>query len=112
NKDGKFKVLFDWQRKYQLNFYFEVPGFTTLVSDHYNDMDDELKALIFPRLKDCDNCGYCMKTGKHKLLALELALNEKISMKCPFYPYLSWGKLEEESISIIKKLIDFSIKYL
>ncbi|MDR0473208.1 MAG: hypothetical protein LBH43_06015, partial [Treponema sp.] len=39
NKDGKFKVLFDWQRKYQLNFYFEVPGFTTLVSDHYNDMD-------------------------------------------------------------------------
>ncbi|WP_310602759.1 hypothetical protein, partial [Anaerosporobacter sp.] len=66
NKDGKFKVLFDWKKKNQLKYYFEIPGFTKLVTNHYDKMDDSLKGLVFSRLNNCYNCGYCTQTGNHQ----------------------------------------------
>lgn len=112
NKNGKFKVLFDWKRKSQLKYYFEIPGFTKLVSNYYLDLDDELKELIFSRLNGCSHCGYCIKTGKHELLTVSVEFNGEISEKCPFYPNLNWDMLDEKSVSAIKKLIEFSISIL
>jgi hypothetical protein len=109
--EGQFNVFFTFLRKNQLQYDIKIPNFTGLITDHHNEMDDELKEFIFSRTKKCNLCGYCTqidKTGKRKPLTVLLTLNNETIGKCPFYPNLKWNKLDEHSVVMIKKLIDFS----
>ncbi len=104
------RIFFDWRKKNQMVFEFKVPQFSNVIKS-YDKMDNDLKALAFYRTKNCDGCGYCIqtdKTGRRPRLALSLKLNEQTQSKCPLFPALVWFNADEEMISIVKKLFDFS----
>ncbi len=104
------RVYYDWRKKNQMVFEFKVPQFSKLIKS-YDKMDNDLKALVFYRTKNCDGCGYCIQTdksGKRPKLALNLKLKEQTLLKCPLFPAIGWFNTDEEMINIVKKLFDFS----
>ncbi len=107
---GNAGFSFQWKRRNQMVFSFHVPSFRLLLG-HYDEMNQELKELIFSRTKNCDGCGYCTqmdKTGKRLPLALELEFNSNRSMKCPLFPNLSWRYIDKLETDKIKVLFDFA----
>lgn len=107
---GAFNIRFNWHSKNQLEYSIVVPGFRLLMN-HFNEMNEELKELIFARTGNCRNCGYCTqtdKTGKRKLVAIHIEYHEEIVDKCPLYPYLVWNELNENTVSVIKDLFTFA----
>ncbi len=109
-QEAHMHIYYDWRRKNQMVFYFKVPQFSTLVKS-YENMDDELKALVFERTKTCDGCGYCTqtdKTGKRPCLALPLTFNNETLLKCPLFPVIAWNNTDETIIRIVKEFFDFA----
>ncbi len=91
-------------------FEFKAPHFSKVLK-FYDQMDAELKDMVFNRTKICDGCGYCTQTdkaGKRPRLTQVLELNDDIKPKCPFFPSFVWGSLNKEVISKVKKLFDFA----
>ncbi|MDR0326612.1 MAG: hypothetical protein LBI19_11050 [Oscillospiraceae bacterium] len=112
NKDGKFKILFDSHKRSQLTYYYEIPGFTRLVTNHFDEMDDSLKNFVFAHTSKCGHCGYCTKTGTHRLMSVMLTLPSQTEEKCPLYAGFEWDSLYEENVVMVKRLIEFAIKML
>lgn len=107
---GAFNIRFNWRSKNQLEYSIVVPGFRMLMN-HFNEMNEELKELVFVRTGTCSNCGYCTqtdKTGKRKSVAVHIEYHEEIVDKCPLYPYLVWNRLDEKTVSVIKDLFAFA----
>lgn len=103
-------VFYDWRKVNPLVFEFKVPHFSQVIK-FYDQMDTELKALVFHRTKICDGCGYCTqtdKTGKRPRLAIKLELDGETQPKCPLFPSFTWGKVSESMIGTVKKLFDFA----
>lgn len=103
-------IFYDWRKVNPMTFEFKAPHFSEVLKN-YNQMDDELKALVFNRTKICDGCGYCTqtdKTGKRPRLTMSLELNGETLPKCPLFPSLVWGGVNEKMITIVKKLFNFA----
>lgn len=103
-------IYYDWRKKNQMVFEFKVPQFSTVIK-YYDQMDEDLKTLIFYRTKTCDGCGYCTqtdKTGKRPRLALPLSLKEQSLLKCPLFPAFFWFDVNEDMIKTVKRLFDYA----
>ncbi len=114
-QEGNFRIFFTLQNKHQLAYVIRIPDFTTLVTNHFEQMDEELKEFIFSRTKTCDACGYCTQTdksGKRKRLVTALEAKGEVAGKCPLYPNLGWDRLDENAVYMIKKLLDFAEEVL
>lgn len=105
-------ISYGW-KKVKVNpmiFDFKAPHFSKVIK-FFDQMDPELKALVFNRTKICDGCGYCIqtdKTGKRPRLTLLLELNGDKKAKCPLFPSFVWGSVNEEMICKVKDLFDFT----
>lgn len=106
-QSGSFAVMFNWRCKNQLSYVVDVPSLRVLM-EHFDEIDDELRELVFSRTNTCENCGYCTQTGKRVIVALQLNHNGKAITKCPYYPSFNWNSLDEKAVSSIKKLCDFA----
>ena len=106
-QSGAFVVRFGWRRKKQLEYAVDVPSLKVLM-EHFDEMDDELKGLIFSRTNTCNTCGYCAQTGKREIVAVQLTYNGETLNKCPSYPGFVWGSLDEKTVGLIKKLYKFA----
>lgn len=107
-------IYYDYRKLEQMIFEFKAPQLSKVLK-YYDQMDVELKALVFNRTKICDGCGYCIQTdksGKRKHLALTLELDGEIKSKCPLFPSFVWDNVNEEIIGLIKKLYNFSEEVL
>ncbi len=108
------QIYYDFRKLEQMIFEFKVPQLRNVLK-YYDQLDAELKALVFNRTKICDGCGYCTQTdksGKRKHLALTLELDGEIKPKCPLFPSFVWDDVNEEIIRLVKKLYDFSEEVL
>lgn len=88
NQRAYMRIYYDWRRITPLVFELKSPRFSEVIKS-YDQMDDDLKALIFNRTKTCDGCRYCVQTDKTKtrpLLAQKLEFEGKKKMKCPLFP--------------------------
>lgn len=103
-------IYYDYKKLEQMIFEFKSPQLSKVLK-YYDQMDDELKTLVFSRTKICDGCGYCTQTdrsGKRKRLAVTLELDGERKSKCPLFPSFVWDNANEEMIKTVKKLFDFS----
>ncbi len=108
------KISYDFRKVNPMVFEFKVPCFSKVLK-FYNQMDAELKAMVFNRTKICDGCGYCNqtdKTGKRPRLTLLLELNGETKPKCPLFPYFVWEDVDNEMVSKVKKLFEFAERVL
>ncbi len=102
-------IYFDFRKLEQMIFEFKAPHLSKVLRS-YDQIDDELKALVFNRTKICDGCGYCIQTdksGKRKRLAIKLEHYGETSAKYPLFPSFVWNDLTEGMIKIVKKLFTF-----
>jgi hypothetical protein len=107
---GNADFSFNWKKRNQMTFSFHVPNFR-LVLNHFDEMNHELKELIFSRTKNCDSCGYCTqmdKTGMRKPLSLGLEYNGVKLEKCPLFPNLTWRYIDKKEVEHIKGLFDLA----
>ncbi len=103
-------IYYDWRKINPLIFDFKAPHFSKVIT-FYDQMDDELKDMVFNKTKTCDGCGYCVqtdKTGKRPKLAQCLELNGVKKPKCPLFPSFGWDNVNMKMISKVKKLFDFA----
>lgn len=103
-------IFYDWRKVNPMIFEFKAPHFSKVLK-FYDQMDAELKAMVFNRTKICNGCGYCIqtdKTGKRPRLTLLLELNDDTKPKCPLFPSFVWGSVNKEMISKVKNLFDFA----
>ena len=111
NKQKSYmKISYDFRKLNPMMFEFKAPHFSKVLK-FYNQMDAELKAMVFNRTKTCDGCGYCIqtdKTGKRPRLTMLLELNGDKKPKCPLFPSFTWDSISKEMISKVKKLLEFS----
>lgn len=112
NQESYFEIKFNWRHKNQIQCNLKLQGFTKMVTNHFNEINDELKGFVYYRLKNCDNCGYCTQTDKkcRNPLTVRLTYNGETIDKCPLYPYLTWDKPDENATTVIMELIEFSEK--
>lgn len=104
------KIYYDWKKVNPLIFDFKAPHFSRILK-FYDQMDDELKDMVFNKTKTCDGCGYCVqtdKTGKRPKLAQRLEFNGVAKLKCPLFPSFEWDKVNIKMISKVKMLFDFA----
>ncbi len=107
---GNSGFSFSWKKRDQMTFSFHVPNFRLLLY-HFDEMNYELKELIYSRTKNCDGCGYCTqmdKTGKRTPLVMELDFNGNKSGKCPLFPNLTWRYIDTKEVESIKGLFRFA----
>lgn len=110
NQKAHMKISYDWRKVNPMVFEFKAPHFSKVLK-FYDQMDDELKAMVFDRTKTCDGCGYCTqtdKTGKCPKLTLHLELNGDTKPKCPLFPYFIWRDVNKEMISKVKSIFEFA----
>ena len=103
-------IYYDWKRVNPLIFDFKAPHFSRVMK-YYDQMDDELKDMVFNKTKTCDGCGYCVqtdKTGKRPKLTQRLEFNGVKKPKCPLFPSFVWNDINRKMISKVKKLFDFA----
>ncbi len=103
-------IYYDWRKINPLILDFKAPHFSKVIT-FYDEMDDELKDMVFNKTKTCDGCGYCVqtdKTGKRPKLAQCLEFNDVKKLKCPLYPSFVWDNVNTGMISKVKKLFDFA----
>lgn len=114
NDSASVRIFYDWRKKDQLKLEFRLPQFRIMMN-LFDQMDTDLKHLVFPRLKNCDGCGYCTqtdKTGKRLRLALKLTSEDVTLSKCPLYPHLTWNYINETELATMIKLFEFSEGHL
>ena len=107
-------IFYDWRKVNPIVFEFKAPHFSKVLK-FYDQMEADLKAMVFHRTKLCDGCGYCVqtdKTGKRPRLALLLELNGDTKPKCPLFPSFAWSSVNREMISKVKNLLEFAERVL
>lgn len=108
---ASMRVSFNWRKDKQLIYEFRLPRFRLMLND-YGDMDDDMKAFIFSRLKTCDNCGYCTQTdksGKRKRLAMPLVSRGDAADKCPLFPWFTWTELSSNDMDEMLRLFTLAL---
>jgi hypothetical protein len=103
-------IYYEWRKINPLILDFKAPHFSKVMK-FYDQMDDELKDMVFNKTKTCDGCGYCVqtdKTGKRPKLAQRLELNGVTKLKCPLFPSFVWDNVNKKMISKVRKLFDFA----
>lgn len=103
-------IYYEWRKINPLILDFKAPHFSKVIK-FYDQMDDELKDMVFNKTKTCDGCGYCVqtdKTGKRPKLAQRLEFNGVAKPKCPLFPSFVWDNVNPKMVSKVKKLFDFA----
>ena len=81
--------------------------------EHYDDMTESLKAIIFERTHACSGCGYCRQTRKKSpTKAIKLTLGEETRLTCPMFVRSQWETMDEETTSAIDSILAFNEKML
>lgn len=100
---------FDYRKQWPLKYELKVPHFRELLR-RWNAMDSRLRALSALRCKKCDGCGYCVQTAPDKLQKVTMTVEHQgqTLALCPYFPYLTWNRLDREAAADMTSLLAFA----
>lgn len=80
--------------------------------DHFEDMDDILKAFVMRQSKRCEGCRYCVqtdKTGQRPLANIPVLSQGEEALMCPYFPGFSycWTELNADLTDCIIRMLEF-----
>lgn len=84
--------------------------------EHFEEMEDALKAFVMKKTKKCDRCKYCVqtdKTGQRPLACIDVEYEEQKALLCPYFPGFSyyWTSLNPDLIDNIIRMLEFMDRF-
>lgn len=109
-KKSFMSIAYSWRVRKQMSLKIQIYNFRTLLLQ-YEELEDDLKSVIFYSMKTCDNCGYCTQTdksGTRQVMSTVRQYKEETLLKCPLFPNLEWYDIDSNTITKIKKIFELS----
>ena len=109
---GGLSIVYDYRRANPVVYGLRLPMFRELLG-RFDEMEDEVKALVVARTKKCDGCGYCTqtdKTGKRPRQIVTVQHRGQEYDLCTLFPGFSyiWTKVDEAEAKRMIGLLEFT----
>ncbi len=109
---GGLSIVYDYRRANPVVYGLRLPMFRELLG-RFDEMEEDVKALVVARTKKCDGCGYCTqtdKTGKRPRQIVTVQHGGQEYDLCTLFPGFSfiWTKVDETEAKRMIGLLEFT----